>query len=86
MRPYNRESPYVRDYSKQKQIYKCQRIQKGQSTMDNLEKLATQGLQDEDKQNKHMTQYVLGTTKYTQAKTNNVNKTIALLQITGGLM
>jgi hypothetical protein len=30
--------------------------------MDNPEKLATQGTQDEDKQNKNTTQYVLSTT------------------------
>ncbi len=30
--------------------------------MDNPEKLATQGTQDEDKQNKNTTQYVLDTT------------------------
>jgi hypothetical protein len=30
--------------------------------MDNPEKLATQGTQDEDKQNKNTTQYALGTT------------------------
>ena len=30
--------------------------------MDNQEKLATQGAQDQDKQNKHTTQYVLDTT------------------------
>ena len=29
--------------------------------MENLEKLATQGTQDEDKQNKNTTQYVLDT-------------------------
>jgi hypothetical protein len=29
--------------------------------MDNPEKLATQGTQDEDKQNKNTTQYALGT-------------------------
>ena len=34
----------------------------GQSKMNNPEKLATQGTQDEDKQNKNITQYVLDTT------------------------
>jgi len=34
--------------------------------MDNPEKLATQGTQDEDKQNKNTTQYVLDTTIRTQ--------------------
>ena len=42
--------------------------------MDNPEKLATQGTQDEKKINKNTTQYVLGH-DYTQAKTINVNKT-----------
>ena len=42
---------------------KCQRIPKGQSKKDNPEKLATQGTQDEEKQNnKTTTQYVLDTT------------------------
>ena len=41
---------------------KRQRKPKGQSTMDNPEKLATQGTQDEDKQNKNTTQNVLDTT------------------------
>ena len=40
---------------------KRQRIPMGQSKMDNLEKLATQGIQDEEKQNKNTTQYVLDT-------------------------
>ena len=43
-------------------INKRQRIPKGQSNMDNPEKLATYGTQDEEKQNKHTTQYVLNTT------------------------
>ena len=34
----------------------------GQSKMDNPEKLATYGTQDEEKQNKNATQYVLETT------------------------
>ena len=46
---------------------KRQRIQKGQSKMDNQEKLATQGTQDEEKQNKNTTQYVLDTTIRQQA-------------------
>ena len=33
--------------------------------MDNPEKLATSGTQDENKQNKNTTQYALGTTIYT---------------------
>ena len=38
---------------------KRQRIPKWQSEMDNPEKLATQSTQDEEKQNKNTTQYVL---------------------------
>ena len=49
--------------------------------MDNPEKLATQGIQDEDKQHKNTTQYVLYNV---QTNTNNVNMTCALLQTTGG--
>jgi hypothetical protein len=41
---------------------KGQRKPKGQTKMDNPEKSATQGTQDEDKQNKNTTQYVLDTT------------------------
>jgi len=51
--------------------------------MDNPEKLATLDTQDEDKKNKYTTQYVLDTTMRKQ-NTNNVNKTWALLQTTGG--
>ena len=47
---------------------KCQRIAKGQSKMDNPEKLATQGTQDEDKQNNNTTQYLLDTTIRKQAQ------------------
>ena len=43
--------------------------------MDNPKKLATYGTQDEDKQNKNTTQYVLDTTMRTQTNTNNVSKT-----------
>ena len=43
-------------------INKRQKIPKGQSKMDNPEKLATQGAQDEEKQHKNTTQYVLDTT------------------------
>ena len=45
--------------------------------MDNPEKLATLGTQDEDKQNKK-------THHYMQTNTNNVNKIWAHLQTTGG--
>jgi hypothetical protein len=37
--------------------------------MDNQEKLATQGTQDEQKQNKNTTQYVLDTTSRKQTQT-----------------
>jgi hypothetical protein len=40
--------------------------------MDNSEKLATKGTQDEDKQNKNTAQYVLDTNM--PKNTNNVNK------------
>ena len=43
-------------------INKRQRIQNGLSYIDNPEKLTTKGTQDEDKQNKNTTQYVLDTT------------------------
>ena len=49
-------------------INKRQRIQKGQSKMDNPEKLAIQGTQDEEKQNKNTTQYVLDTTTRKQTQ------------------
>ena len=39
-------------------LNKRQRTPKGQSKLDNPEKLATQGTQNEDKQNKNKTQYV----------------------------
>ena len=45
-------------------INKRQRIPKGQSKMDNPEKLATYGTQDQEKQNKNTTQYVLDTTMH----------------------
>jgi hypothetical protein len=43
-------------------VNKRQRIPKGQAKMDNPEKLATECTQDEEKQNKNTTQYVLDTT------------------------
>ena len=46
--------------------------------MDNPEKLATQGAQDEEKQNKHT---ICVGHHYTQTNTNNVNKTRDLLQL-----
>ena len=47
--------------------------------MDNPEKLATQGTQDEDKQNKNTTQYVFDTTK---RKQNFHGHAIAVLRAT----
>jgi hypothetical protein len=44
-----------------------------QSKMENPEKLARQGTQDEDKQNKNTTRYMLDTTIRKQA--NSLNKT-----------
>jgi hypothetical protein len=54
--------------------------------MENPEKLATLGTQDVDekKNQKHNTTCVGH--PYTQTNTNNVNKTWALLQTTGGTM
>ena len=49
-------------------INKRQIIPKGQSKMDNPEKLARQGTQDEDKQIKNTTQYVLDTTMRKQTQ------------------
>ena len=42
--------------------------------MENREKLALQGIQDDDKQSKNTAQYVFGH-HYAQANTHNVNKT-----------
>ena len=61
-------------------LNKRQRIQFGQSKMDNQEKLATQRIQDEEKQSKNTTQCVGH--QYMQTNTNN-NKTRALLQTIG---
>ena len=49
---------------------------KVQSKMDNLEKLATQGTQDEEKQSKNTTQYALDTAmrKPTQARQTTEGK------------
>ena len=49
-------------------IYKRQRISQGQSQMNNPEKLARQGTQDEEKQNRNTTQYVSDTTISKQAQ------------------
>ena len=50
--------------------------------MDNPEKLATLGAQDEDKQNKKHNTICVGH-HYSQASRNNLNKTSALLHTTG---
>jgi hypothetical protein len=52
-----------------KTINTRKRIPKGQSKMDNPEKLAIQATQDEQKQNKNTTQYVLDTTIRKQTQT-----------------
>jgi len=52
----------------------------GQSKINNPEKLVACGTQDEDKQNKTTTQYVLETTSLYASTHNNVNKAWALLQ------
>ena len=52
---------------------------KGQSNMDNTEKLTTQGTQYEEKHNTICVRH-----RYTETNTINVNKTWALLQTTGG--
>jgi len=51
--------------------------------MDNPEKLATLGTQDKEKQNKKHNTICVGH-HYMQSNINNVNKTRALLQTTGG--
>jgi hypothetical protein len=49
-------------------VIKRQRIPKGKSQMDNPEKLTTYGTQDEEKQSKNTTQYVLDTTMRKQTQ------------------
>jgi len=51
--------------------------------MDNPEKLATLGTQDEEKQNKYTTQYAMDTT-IRKKPTHNINKTWASIETTGG--
>jgi len=51
--------------------------------MENPKKLATQGTQEEEKQNKATTQYVLETT-IAQTSTHDINNTWVRLQTTGG--
>ena len=59
--------------------HKRQRKPKGQSRMDNPEKLETLDTQDEDKQIKKHKRICAGH-HYSQTSTNNVNKTCALLK------
>ena len=54
----------------------------GAFKMDNPEKLATLGTQDEDKQNKKYNTICVGY-HYTQTNKNNVNKTWTVVQTTG---
>ena len=49
-------------------LYKLQRKPKGQSIMDNPEKLATLGIREEEKQTKKTTQYELDTTIHKQTQ------------------
>ena len=49
-------------------LNKRYRILKGQSQIDNPQKLATSGTQDEEKENKHITHYVLDTTIHSNKK------------------
>ena len=57
-------------------INKRKRTPKGPSKKENPEKLATQSSQDEEKQNKNTTQYVMDTTirKQTQSTWNSERK------------
>ena len=60
---------------------KRKRIPKGQSKMDNPGKLAKQGTQDKEKQNKNT---IRVGHHCIQTKTNNINKACALLQTIAG--
>ena len=55
-------------YSTHHLINKSQRVPKGKSKMDNPEKLATQFTQDDEKQTKNTTQYMLDTAIRKQAQ------------------
>ena len=59
--------------------YKQTRIPKGQSKMENPEKLATYNTQDEENK-KHNRKCFGNYDYYIQTNTNNVNKTCVLLQ------
>jgi len=61
-------------------INKRQGIPKGKSKMDNPEKLAAYVIQDEEKQNKTTTQYVLYTTIRKQTHTKKASKAWSLQQ------
>jgi len=64
------------------ELNKRQIIPKGQSKMDNPDKLATWvHMTNKTKQKHDTTQHVMD---YTQINTNNINKTWSLLQTTGG--
>jgi len=54
--------------------------------MDNPEKLATKGTQDETKQNKQKHNTICDEHHYAQTNTNNINKTwgLLILQTAGG--
>ena len=56
-------------------INKRQRTQKGQSIMDNPQKLATQSTQDEAKKSKKKHNTICVGHYYTETNTNNTNKT-----------
>ena len=59
--------------------------QKGQSRMDNPEKLTTLGTQNtRRRQTKQKHNTICVEHHYAQTNTNNVNKTYALIQTTGG--
>ena len=60
-----------------KRLNKRSRIQKAQSKVDNPEKLATQGTQDEDKQNKNTTRNVLDTTMRKQAQITSIRHEVS---------
>ena len=59
---------YMQFYQFESTINKRLRIPKGQSKMDNPEKLTIQGTQDEEKRNKNTRQYVLDTTIYKETQ------------------
>ena len=58
----------LREIPTRNRLLKRQRIPEGLSKMDNPEKLATQGTQGQEKQNKNTTQYVLDITMRIQTQ------------------